>query len=98
MDNERHCLEALRDERELRSKSAVERLVMALAVPNGGVFKTEDGSIMVKLMNFERSHLDNVNTAPVWGADIGNGQVKKDIDPGERVLFMGKAYDMIVQP
>ena len=27
MDNERHALEAPRDERELRSKSAVERLV-----------------------------------------------------------------------
>lgn len=28
MDNERHCLEAERDERELRSNSAVERIVM----------------------------------------------------------------------
>lgn len=28
MDNERHCLEAPRDERELHSNSAVERLVM----------------------------------------------------------------------
>ena len=64
-------------------------LVRAASVPYGGVFKMDDGSIMMKLMNPELRPLENVNDANVWAADVGNGQICKTIHPLEWVEVLG---------
>lgn len=61
---------------------------------HGSVFKTSDGDILIKLMNPEVPRLANIADYPVWGADIGNGHIKK-VPQFERVKLIGRLYDLM---
>lgn len=78
---------------ENRKQPTVMRL---LQVPNGGIYRTLDGSIMIKLRNPELLPLHDVNTASGWAADIGNGQIKKEIWQGEDVEVLGMSLDTLL--
>ena len=64
-------------------------------VPNGGIFRTEDGAVFVKLMNPTLRPLQDVSSHPGWAADIGNGQIVSTLWMGETVEFLGLGYNFV---
>jgi len=57
----------------------------------GSLFKTEDGSVFLKLRNPEIPNLAKISDYDVWAADTGNGVIKK-FKPWEVAILIGNCF------
>jgi len=67
----------------------VEQYCSIRQVPNGHIFYTQNGWVMMKIRNKTINPLANVNANDMWAVDMGNGQIYI-VDAHEEVRYIGE--------